>query len=106
MALGCPHCGELQLDDQPREWRYCERCEREWRSVRVWANPLAGWIDAEPRWAWGSEVQHGDHHTTEKEQGWQKWLRRHHLWDETMSEDELHTRYMKFSRISFGVVPE
>ena len=72
----------------------------------VCANPIAGWLDKNVRWALGDGVQHGDHCTSEKEAGWEEWLHKHCLWDDTLDEDILHTRYLKFSRISFGVVPQ
>ena len=40
-----------------------------------------------------------------REPGWQDWLRKYGLW-EGGNEAAMYERYMKFSRIKFGVVPE
>ena len=50
-------------------------------------------------------VQHGDHHTIEKEAGWEEWLHKHRLSDDALDKDTLHTRYLKFSRMNFRVIP-
>lgn len=70
----------------------------------VCAKPIVGWLDKNVRWALGDGVQHGDHSTSEKEAGWEEWLHKHRLCDDTLDEDTLYTRYLKFSQISFVVV--
>lgn len=40
-----------------------------------------------------------------REPGWREWLHRFDLW-EGEDESAMYERYMKFSRIKFGVVPE
>ena len=70
----------------------------------VCINPTAGWLDKNVKWALGDGVQHRDYHTSKKEAGWEEWLHKHHLWDDTLDEDTMHTRYLKFSRMSFGVI--
>ena len=70
----------------------------------VCANPIAGWLDKNVKRALGNGVQHGEHCTSKKEAGWEEWLHKHCLWDDTLDKDTLHTRYWKFSQMCFGVI--
>ena len=38
--------------------------------------------------------------------GWIYWLRKYHLWDQGMSERDTFTRFYKFHKVKFLVVPE
>ena len=58
-------------------------------------NHIAGWEDFTLRQALGSEVQHGDYCTQDKEAGWEEWLHKHKLWDIELSTDDLYTHYVK-----------
>ena len=42
----------------------------------------------------------------DKVEGWQGWLQKYGLWDDSMEEEELYLRYMKFHKVTFSEVPE
>ena len=49
---------------------------------------------------------HGVHNDDKPwEEGWEAWLHEQRMWDPSKTRHELYTRYRKFSRITFEVIP-